>query len=59
MNEDIFRTYDIRGIVNRDFSSGLIISLGKAFGTILKNNNHLQLNLHTFSFRQAFLYLHA
>ena len=40
MNEDIFRTYDIRGIVDRDFNPELIIDLGKAFGTILKENNY-------------------
>ena len=39
MNEDIFRTYDIRGVVDRDFNPELIFSIGKAFGTFLKNNN--------------------
>ena len=39
MNEDVFRTYDIRGIVEKDFDSKLIYSIGKAFGTILKRNN--------------------
>ena len=39
MNENIFREYDIRGIVDNDFNENLIISLGKAFGTILIENN--------------------
>ena len=39
MNENIFREYDIRGIVQTDFSKDLVVSLGKAFGTILVENN--------------------
>ena len=37
MNENIFREYDIRGIVDQDFSSDVIESIGKAFGTILNH----------------------
>ena len=39
MNENIFREYDIRGIVKTDFNKDLIIALGKSFGTFLKRNN--------------------
>ena len=45
MNEDIFRTYDIRGIVDIDFDSDLIISIGKAFGTYLQNNNECSITI--------------
>ena len=39
LNESIFREYDIRGIVEEDFSKDVVENLGKAFGTyILKNN---------------------
>ena len=37
MNECIFREYDIRGIVEQDFNTDIVVSLGKAFGTYLKN----------------------
>ena len=33
INENIFREYDIRGIVNLDFSDSLVKDLGKSFGT--------------------------
>ena len=36
MNEFIFRKYDIRGIVETDFSDDVVINLGKAFGTFVK-----------------------
>ena len=35
LNEDIFREYDIRGIVEKDFSDDVVINLGKAFGTYI------------------------
>ena len=38
MNENIFREYDIRGIVKEDFIEGIVVSIGHAFGTILHNN---------------------
>ena len=37
MNECIFREYDIRGIVEQDFNTDMVVNLGKAFGTYLKN----------------------
>ena len=36
MNEFIFRKYDIRGIVETDFTDDVVINLGKAFGTFVK-----------------------
>ena len=38
MNENIFREYDIRGIVEDDFNDDLVISIGHAFGTVLHKN---------------------
>ena len=35
INENIFREYDIRGLVEIDFSNSLIKDLGKAFGTYI------------------------
>ena len=35
INENIFREYDIRGIVNLDFSDSLVKDLGKSFGTYI------------------------
>ena len=45
MNENIFREYDIRGIVKDDFSDQVIISLGKAFATILIENNFSSMSI--------------
>jgi phosphomannomutase/phosphoglucomutase len=36
VNPQIFREYDIRGLVERDLGSDLVPSLGRAFGTYLK-----------------------
>ena len=42
INENIFREYDIRGIVELDFSKDVVESLGKAFGTyILRQGGNL------------------
>ena len=38
MNENIFREYDIRGIVGQDLSYETVSLLGKAFGTFFINN---------------------
>jgi len=35
LNESIFREYDIRGIVNLDFSKDVVENLGRAFGTYI------------------------
>ena len=45
MNEYIFREYDIRGVVKDDFSTDLVVNLGKAFGTYLYNNNQNKLSI--------------
>ena len=39
MNEFIFREYDIRGIVEKDFKKNVVNNLGKAFGTFVRNEN--------------------
>ncbi|MGH7933368.1 MAG: phosphomannomutase, partial [Candidatus Binataceae bacterium] len=35
MNPQVFREYDIRGVVEDDFSDDFIIDLGRAYATIL------------------------
>jgi len=37
--ESIFRQYDIRGVVGRDLTADFALTLGKAFGTYLKQRN--------------------
>ncbi len=39
MNEEIFREYDIRGVVDKDFDSGFANILGKAFAVYLKSRS--------------------
>jgi len=39
VNPQIFRAYDIRGVVNEDLSPKFYEHLGKAYGTYLKRNN--------------------
>jgi phosphomannomutase/phosphoglucomutase len=36
-NDKIFREYDIRGVVGIDLDGDFVFSLGKAFGTLIKN----------------------
>lgn len=36
MNENIFREYDIRGVVESDFTADTVIKIGKAFSTYIK-----------------------
>ena len=38
MNPYIFRKYDIRGIVETDFTDTVVEDLGRAFGTFVKRN---------------------
>lgn len=38
VNPDIFRGYDLRGLVDEDLSPELALHLGKAFGTFLKRH---------------------
>ena len=45
MNPDIFREYDIRGIVENDFPDSVVVNLGRAYGTFLKNNNQKNITI--------------
>ena len=36
MNPQVFREYDIRGIVERDFDDDFVVNLGRAYATMLK-----------------------
>jgi phosphomannomutase/phosphoglucomutase len=40
MNPEIFREYDIRGVVDKDLTDQDVILIGKAFGTYLRGENH-------------------
>jgi phosphomannomutase/phosphoglucomutase len=39
MNPEIFREYDIRGIVDQDMTAEDVVSIGKGFGTYLRAEN--------------------
>lgn len=39
MDDNIFREYDIRGVVGKDLDNSFAFSLGKAFSTLLKQEN--------------------
>jgi phosphomannomutase/phosphoglucomutase len=39
MNDGIFREYDIRGVVGKDFDADFAFSLGRAFASLLKQTN--------------------
>ena len=43
MNESIFRANDVRGIVERDFTDDVVLSLGKAYGTYMHRRGHKNL----------------
>jgi phosphomannomutase / phosphoglucomutase len=45
MNPFIFREYDIRGIVEKDFTDDVVINLGKGFGTWLVRHGAKSMNL--------------
>ena len=45
VNSQIFRAYDIRGIVGSELSDELIEKLGKAIGTKLQRNDLNSLNI--------------
>ncbi|MBL8676958.1 MAG: phosphomannomutase, partial [Alphaproteobacteria bacterium] len=40
MKKKTFRAYDIRGVVEEDFSTGDIVQLGKAFGSLLEGHKN-------------------
>src|SRR5258707_15627373 len=35
MNSQVFREYDIRGIVENDFDDAFVVDLGRGYGTLL------------------------
>lgn len=39
MNRNIFREYDIRGVIDNDLTPEVVESIGRAFGSIVKRNN--------------------
>ncbi len=39
MNPEIFREYDIRGVVDKDLTDQDVVLIGKAFGTYLRGND--------------------
>jgi len=41
-NPEIFKAYDIRGIVEEDFNESIVISIGKAFGTYIQEQTNLE-----------------
>jgi len=45
MNPEIFREYDIRGIVDRDITDDDVILIGKGIGTYLRRENRSQITL--------------
>ena len=45
MNNSIFREYDIRGIVEEDFSDEVVIDLGRAYGKFLLDNNQKKISI--------------
>ena len=44
-NPSIFREYDIRGIAERDLTDETVQAIGRAFGTILKQDGRQRINL--------------
>ena len=45
MNSNIFREYDIRGIVKKDFSDEVVFNIGKAYGSILIKENQKDISI--------------
>ncbi|MCL4245036.1 MAG: phosphomannomutase, partial [Candidatus Dadabacteria bacterium] len=45
INPGIFREYDIRGIVDADLDEGVYETIGKAFGTYVKDHGGKVLSL--------------
>ena len=43
MNPEIFRKYDIRGLVEKDITDGDVVSIGKGVGTFLRAEGHSNL----------------
>ena len=45
LKDNVFREYDIRGIVKDDFSKEFVISLGRAFASFLYSKNQEYLSI--------------
>ena len=45
INPQIFREYDIRGVVGKDLTEGIIELIGKAFGTYLRKDGRKKVSL--------------
>jgi len=45
MNENVFRKYDIRGVVGKDFSISDAEKVGAAFGTVLKGKKSVSIGM--------------
>jgi len=45
INPYVFREYDIRGVVEKDFPKDFVINLGKALGTYYRRNNASKISL--------------
>lgn len=45
MNPEIFRQYDIRGIVDKDLTDDVVENIGKAYGTYVKDKNVKKITL--------------
>jgi len=45
LNPEIFRQYDIRGIVDKDMDDAGVIEIGKGIGTYLKRSGHTHLTV--------------
>ena len=45
MNPNIFREYDIRGIVEKDFPEDVVFNIGKSYGSILIQNNQKNISI--------------
>ena len=45
MNPNIFREYDIRGIVDNDFPEDVVFNIGKSYGSILIQNNQKNISI--------------
>ncbi|MCL1827383.1 MAG: phosphomannomutase/phosphoglucomutase, partial [Candidatus Cloacimonetes bacterium] len=61
INPQIFRQYDIRGIVDQDLNEEVLYTIGKAFGTFVRRNNEKSVviagdaRLTTPSYKEAFV----
>ena len=40
MNENIFREYDIRGVVEADFTKEVVVSIAKSLGTLILSKGY-------------------